>query len=156
MQKSDVEVLLFRVQAAYPMSNVATHGTLEEWCDATALMAHPPNVVLAAFSAWRDRELWPPKIPDLTAECAVIAKQRLADQQNRMLSEQAQDHDGLLTFVSCRECGDLGYVDAEGHNTVIPCMACRPEQYEIWAGGHWRPGHSCGACVARRLGRKAS
>lgn len=35
-------------------------------------------------------------------------------------------------------------------DSVYPCPTCRPEQYELWSGGHFAPDHTCESCVARR------
>lgn len=39
-------------------------------------------------------------------------------------------------------------------NSVYPCPACRPEQYELWRGGHFAPDHTCDECRARRGKRR--
>lgn len=36
-------------------------------------------------------------------------------------------------------------------DSVMPCYDCRPEQYRLWAEGHYLPGHRpCAACRPRR------
>jgi hypothetical protein len=34
--------------------------------------------------------------------------------------------------------------------SVFPCYECRPDQYQLWADGHFRPGHTCSTCRPRR------
>jgi len=30
--------------------------------------------------------------------------------------------------------------------SVMPCRACEPDAFLLWAGGHWASGHVCGEC----------
>lgn len=39
-------------------------------------------------------------------------------------------------------------------DSVYPCPSCRPEQYELWRGGHFAPDHTCDECKARRATRR--
>lgn len=41
-------------------------------------------------------------------------------------------------------------------HSVRPCPRCRPEQYELWRGGHLESGHTCSECSARRGKRRTA
>jgi hypothetical protein len=45
--------------------------------------------------------------------------------------------------------------EAAHRNSVTPCPMCRPEQYELWRGGHFELNHTCPECVARRKPSRA-
>lgn len=47
-----------------------------------------------------------------------------------------------------------GYAQAL-RNTVVPCHACRPAQYELWKDGHYVLGHRCSTCRPPTRNRKA-
>lgn len=38
--------------------------------------------------------------------------------------------------------------------SLYPCPSCRPEQYELWRGGHFAPDHSCDECRVRKGKRR--
>lgn len=40
-------------------------------------------------------------------------------------------------------------------NSVVPCHACQPTQYQLWADGHYVLGHTCPTCRPRPRTRKA-
>ena len=41
---------------------------------------------------------------------------------------------------------ELGVRRAGAAQSVMPCRACEPDAFLLWAGGHWASGHVCGEC----------
>jgi hypothetical protein len=163
VKRGDVEVLLFRMQAAYPSSTVATAGTLEEWVD-SAIMQQESECVFGAFAQWRDREMYPPRVSELLIETQAFARQMAAERNDRSIEERTQYVDGELRTFECGGCLDAGFLpclpadplngEPDFAAGVYPCPDCRPDQYRRWKEGHFVPGHTCSECVALKLGRR--
>lgn len=66
----------------------------------------------------------------------------------RRLGLEPDDRDLL---VSCRECGDVGWI-ACADGGLRPCERCRRETFDLWLGGHFRPDHHCASCEERKRG----
>jgi hypothetical protein len=83
-------------------------------------------------------------------EIAMLVESRVA--QLRAERGLRATPDPVVTY-RCHECLDRGFSivrDAGPDITVVPCMACNPEGYERWAGGHLMPGHWCPDCDGGR------
>jgi hypothetical protein len=122
--------------------------TLDLWL--SSLKAYGPLAVRRTAEEWVEAEA---RFPSLQAFLGRV------QETSRVLAIEQQAHEqpagwigrGDLELAACAECGGTNWVEAPdearpGLFLIRPCSRCRPDQHELWKGGHLDPGHDRKNC----------
>lgn len=123
MNRPEIEALIARFSNTYPAAAAPQPGTVDEWLN-SSLAAVPVDAAFAAFDEWKEVHNWPPQLPEFVRACATELNRRRDDAD--------------AAHGECPDCDGDGWkrVDLDDpRSPVIPCATCRPDRFELHAGG---------------------